>query len=36
MPITNLQPMIIIPIDSTSDLPKYENPPEYEKETTNC
>jgi hypothetical protein len=34
--ITNLQPMVIIPIESTSDLPKYENPPEYEKKTTNC
>jgi len=34
--ITNLQPMVIIPIESTSDLPKYQNPPEYKKETTNC
>lgn len=34
--ITNLQPMAIIPVESTADLPKYENPPEYEKDTTNC
>ena len=34
--ITNLQPMVIIPVESTADLPKYENPPEYEKDTTNC
>ena len=34
--ITNLQPIVIIPMESTSDLPKYENPPEYEKENTNC